>query len=712
MGQTFTVTLYGTGFVPSSDPTQGTFAGIVNTTSGSVNGIAAGAIGVDPNVVATVLNASTVTFNITVPASDALLNFFAGTAKAITFGVCNPNGLSCTSPTGQQTVTIAAGPTFTSSQVVSSATFLAPASIAPYDILTIFGTNFCTSNGTGCTPGQVLYGAPTGTYPAYPTFLTPDAVGSGSTPRVLTVTFANAATSPTLTATAPLLFATNGQINLLVPSVITSANGWSTTAYITVNFGATGSALSSAAVGPFTVGTSDPGIFTVNADGSGDGAILDTNWNLIGNTNPAAIRLTTGSNTVQIFGTGLAAPSSASVAAYLSGLTNGPATLDGLVLVNGTAPTLTTNPSVYIGSATALTSGRVTYAGFVNGSVAGLNQVNAQLPANSGSTSFTDAAGQTHATGITGPVQLGVKIATSQAGVSMWVIPELTLTAPTPLSAAASAAGWTTGIALTATGATPVFSVPTYMLPAGMTISGAGAITAAPTATGAYVVTTSATDTSTPPVSGSTNFLVNVSSAGLLTLGITLDANALPLIRPSTYGTANGNVTTVIPSTGTAPYTYGIAPSGLAAAGITINSSGVISTLAATPAGVYEVVVTVTDSLSATNTISLPVTVLPALTSSGGESLSGHVSTNQNVTTISAVTGNSSSAVTYSTTNASGITVGSTTGIVNVPSTITVAGTYYVDITATDATAPSGTGISSSNAAGGVSTIYVAVKLQ
>lgn len=705
VGQTYTVTLYGTGFVSSSDPTFQTVAGIVNTSGATVNGTPNNAIATDPNVVATVVNSSTIVFNITVPATDTLLDFFHG-AKTVTLGVCNPNGSSCSTPgaSAKQTIVIASGPTFSSSQLLSSATFLPPSAIAPYDILTIFGSNFCTANGTGCTPGQVLYGTPTGTNPAYPTTLTPDAAGTGSTPRNLTVTFQNAATSPTQTANAPLLFATNNQINFLVPSIITSGNGW-TNAYITIGFGATGSVLSSSVVGPFTVGTADPGIFTVNADGTGDGAILDTNFNLVSNTNPAAIRTGTGSDTVQIYGTGLGAPASAQITSYLAGLTNPPTTIDGLLLVNGTAPALAANPSVYIGGSSPISSGLVTYAGFVNGSVAGLYQVNAKLPANSGS--FTDASGSSHT--ITGPVQLGVKIGTSQPGVSMWVVPELNLTAPTPLSAAASAAAWTAGSAMTATGSSPTFAVPSFELPTGMTIDSTGTITAAPTATGAYVVSATATDTSTPPVSGSLNFLLNVTGTGLLPLALATNSSG-PLIRPSTYGEANGNVTTVIP-TGTAPYTFSIAPSGLAAIGISIDQNGVVSTSATTPAGVYEVVVTVTDSAGTplTNHISFPVTVLPALLSSGGETVTGAASTAQDLTTITALTGNSGSAITYSTNNTYGITV--TNGVVHVPSTVTTAGTYYVDITATDATAPSGTGISSANAAGGVATIYVAIVL-
>jgi uncharacterized protein (TIGR03437 family) len=555
----------------------------------------------------------------------------------------------------------------------------------------------------------VLYGTPTGNNLAYPTFLTPDTVGSGSTPRNLIVTFTNLATSPTQTAVAPLLFATNNQINLIVPSVITAANGW-TNAFITVSFGATGTALSSAAAGPFTAGTSDPGIFTVNADGTGDGAILDTNYNLISNTNPAAIRTGVGnSDTVQIYGTGLGVTDPTQVTTYLAGLSSPPTTMDGLLLLGpATVPALAANPNVFIGGASPITSGLVTYAGWVFDAVPGLYQVNAKLPINAGS--FTDASGSSHT--LVSPAQLGLKIGTSQAGVSMWVVPEINVTAPTPLSAAASAAGWTAGSPLTATGTAPAFTVPSFMLPTGMTIDGtSGVITAVPTAAGSYVVTASATDTSAFPLSGQVNFQLNVTAAGQLPV-VTSTNGSGPLIRPSTYGTANGNVTTVIP-TGTAPYTFSIAPSGLAAIGIAIDSNGVVSTSALTPAGVDEVVVAVSDSASTplTNHISFPVTVLPALTSSGGESITGHISTNQDPTIISTVTGSGSSAVTYSTNNTYGITVGSTSGIVHVPSTVTVAGTYYVDITATDATVPSGTGISGANAAGGVSTIYVAVVL-
>jgi hypothetical protein len=719
IGQTYTVTLYGTGFVSSTDPTYQTVAGIVNTSGATVGGVLNNNIApADPNVVATVVNASTIVFSITVPASDALLNFFAGVPKVITFGVCNPNGTACLTPgaTAKQTITIASGPVFTSSQVLSSATFAAPAKIAPYDILSIFGSNFCVNAGTGCTAsGQVMYGVPTGTNLAYPTFLTPDTVGSGSTPRNLIVTFQNTLTSPTLTAVAPLLFATNGQINLIVPSTITGANGWSANAYITVSFGATGSALSSAVVGPFTVGTTDPGIFTVNADGTGDGAILDINYNLVSNTNPAAIKAGTGnSDTVQIYGTGLGVADPTQIAAYLAGLSGAPATMDGLLILGPAAtPVLTVNPDVFIGGAVKISTGLVGYAGWVSGAVAGLNQVNAELPINAGSFQDTSAAAP-HT--IIGPEQFPVKIGTSQAGVSMWVVPELVLTAPTPVGGLGTgAAGWlsSAGSPAASTGTTPVFTPAAITLPATMAFT-LGAVTTAPVATGAYYVTLNALDTGvTPNISGDLTYYMNITGPTLTTLTL-LAPSTGTLIRPATYGVANGNVATVnATASGIAPYTYTMTPSGLAAIGIAVDVNGVVSTSATTPAGVYELTIAVADSTPLTpltNTISFPVTVYPALSSSKGETVTAKATTVANVATISTTTGSVGSAVTYATRNPYSITVGGSSGIIGIPSL--AAGTYYIDVAATDATVPSGTGITSINAAGGVATIYLAIVVQ
>ena len=82
-------------------------------------------------------------------------------------------------------------------------------------------------------------------------------------------------------------------------------------------------------------------------------------------------------------------------------------------------------PTAKVGGQTAV----VTYAGWVADSVAGLYQVNIQLPANSGATSFTLPDGVSHISGITAPVQLPVVVrangVSSQSNVTIWVAPRL-----------------------------------------------------------------------------------------------------------------------------------------------------------------------------------------------------------------------------------------------------------------------------------------------
>src|SRR5213075_859941 len=100
--------------------------------------------------------------------------------------------------------------------VTSASSFLqvtAPAvqTISPFEMLSVFGSNFCSSGGNGCSSTDILYGIPDATSLAYPTFVSPDA--ATATQRKLTVTFQTKATPPVLIATAPLLFSTNGQIN-------------------------------------------------------------------------------------------------------------------------------------------------------------------------------------------------------------------------------------------------------------------------------------------------------------------------------------------------------------------------------------------------------------------------------------------------------------------------------------------------------------------
>jgi uncharacterized protein (TIGR03437 family) len=276
--------------------------------------------------------------------------------------------------------------------------------VAPYEIISIFGSNFC----------------PTCTAPVIGTVTSdryPDTLTAATYP--LTVTFYKS-DGVTLVGNAYLLFATNNQINALVPSGVTAAD---TNMQVVVSYN---SILSNTNVN-YTVNgaAAKPGIFTISSSGQGQGAILLSNYSVNSATNTA----TTGS-TVLIYASGLGVPTStgagtvAASAAYpgtcvspanyvtLAGLSD-PATEDGAVIdptylaTHVYAPCFVTAPTVTINGAPAT----VTYAGWVSGSVAGLYQINATVP--------------TKAVAGPNPVQItvgtGTNAVSSQAGVTLQV---------------------------------------------------------------------------------------------------------------------------------------------------------------------------------------------------------------------------------------------------------------------------------------------------
>ena len=176
---------------------------------------------------------------------------------------------------------------------------------------------------------------------------------------------------------APLFYASSGQVNVQVPwelagqtqaSLVGSVNG-QTSAARTVN------------LAPFA-----PAIFTMDASGGGQGAILDAGYRLVGSSNPA-----NPGDTVQIFCTGLGA------------VTNQPAT--GHPAPGNPLATTTTTPTVTVNGGFA----PVAFAGLVPGLV-GEYQVNVQVP---GSASAQGAAQEV-------PVVISIGGATSNAAI-MWV---------------------------------------------------------------------------------------------------------------------------------------------------------------------------------------------------------------------------------------------------------------------------------------------------
>ena len=687
-GQQFIVDLSGTGFVQSSDLTQKTKVGVVSN----------GTLVQDTNIASSITNASNMVLTITATSNDTYLNF--ASSGTVVIGVCNPQGSTCSVPSSTVTLTISAGPVI--QEVTSASSFQqvnagTNPNVSPYDMLSIFGTNFCAASMPACSSTQIIPGVLNAATLVYQTWLATDA--AGPTQRQLTVEFCPTGTT-TSCVNAPLLFATNSQINLLVPSTLTPSSQYD----IIVSYGY-GTSTNMFSSSPLTVNVvaTDPGIFAVGADGQGSGAILNTSWALVNSANPAGMRSTaTDSDTVQIYMTGLGVPTASTgcmtPAAYATALSTASnvtvPTADGAIIQNALLPTstfppcLTTMPTVKVGGVTTATP---LYAGWVDGSVAGLYQVNVTLPG-SGAGPFTDVNGTSHAT-ITAPVQLPISITansvTSQTGVSIWVAPRLLVAAPSTVIGVVGQTWGPTNTSVVATeGTSPYhFAVSSGVLPTGLTLNATtGAITGIPVAgvAGTYNLTVTATDSAYYPVTGSVSFTLTVS--GGLTLTSSVPSYTHNVVAAST------NIATVTAAGGVNPYAYSFDSAFTPVpTGMTVNSStGVVSITQNTPGGSYTVIVDATDANGWTGKISIPVTLnLLVTATSGSVGLTGTSptftgsSTGTPYTVNFAATGGA--AYTFAMPAQSGFSLNSSTGVLTVTAPYQ-SGAYSVDVTATENT--------------------------
>jgi uncharacterized protein (TIGR03437 family) len=146
---------------------------------------------------------------------------------------------------------------------------------------------------------------------------------------------------------APIYYASASQVNLQVPWELTG----STQVPVTATVGTQTSSPQTTNLAPFS-----PGLFSMNAQGSGQGAILNLQYLLVDSSNPASV-----GDVIQIYCTGLGA------------VTNQPAS-GALAPVSPLAQT-TTPPVVTIGG----TSAKVLYSGLAPGAI-GLYQLDAQIP--------------------------------------------------------------------------------------------------------------------------------------------------------------------------------------------------------------------------------------------------------------------------------------------------------------------------------------------
>lgn len=730
VGTSFTAVLTGSNFITGTNPALRTKVGIVT----------GGTVVPNTNITSTVVNGSNIILTFIVPTvADAALPFApSGNGGNVVIGICNPVNGVCTTPSGTATLTIGSNPIV---QAVTSASAYVqvnpPAlqTIAPYDMISIFGTNFCSSGGSGCSSSQVLYGAADPLTLTYPKSISPDL--PGPTQRLATVTFQTQGSTPTEIATAPILFATNNQINAMVPAAV-GATARDLDIVVSFGYGTATTTLRKSAPMGVTIAATNPGLFTIGSNGQGEGAVLDSTWAVISASNPAAVRRNVSgpsggtSDSIQLYLTGLGIPDSigsnatassnpnpvwgadcVSIQTFLdtlSGFANlspALAEVDGTIVQSSMINTGRLVPCIVPASAPTITIGgraaTVTYAGFVPDSIAGLYQINAKLPIN-GDADFTDMAGATIST-LTVPVELPVIVTaggrSSQPGVSLWVTPRLQVDAPSGAGLTGTVAvPWSSSSnAVVATQGTPPYryALSSGLLPAGLTFNtSTGAITGTPVAntSGTYLVTATATDSANAPLRGSVSFTVTV--AGGLFLSMT---GSSPLT--GTFGTANSTLTTVSGAGGLFPYTYAItAPSSLPT-GMTIGAStGVIAITAVTPAGNYPITVTGSDAAVPQVAGSVSFSLNHALLMTGANSASAAFGVASNVRTITATGGTST--ITYSTPT-TGFTVNSS-GVVNYSGSL-AAGTYDVIVNATD----TGTAAGATGFATGTITISVVV---
>jgi len=150
-GQAFTVVVSGSGFVTGSDPSLRTKVGVV-ATSGFI---------VEPSIAVNVVNVSSIILTVTVPATASPNLPFSptGNGGTVVIGVCNPNGTTCSTPTGTASFSIGSNPivdAVTSASSFQQVTAPTVQTVAPFEMLSVFGSNFCSSGGVGCSSSDIL----------------------------------------------------------------------------------------------------------------------------------------------------------------------------------------------------------------------------------------------------------------------------------------------------------------------------------------------------------------------------------------------------------------------------------------------------------------------------------------------------------------------------------------------------------------------------
>jgi hypothetical protein len=251
----------------------------------------------------------------------------------------------------------------------------------------------------------------------------------------------------------------------------------------------------------------------------------------------------------------------------------------------------------------------------------------------------------------------------------------VTVVCPTITVNPATLPGGTDGSAysqnLTAAGGTGphTFAVTLGSLPAGLSLSAAGALTGTPTAVGEFTFTITATDTTTN-CTGSRAYTVRI----------------CPVISLSAVPTCatNGTVytTTITPSAGTAPFTFGV--TGTVPPGTTLNTSTGVLTGTLTTAGQFIFTITATDANGCAGSQAYTVNVLDMTPAAGALPEATFGTAYSQAVTASGGSGGFTYAVTAGSLP-EGLTLNAATGaLTGTPAGLAGTGAFSFTITATN----------------------------
>jgi Putative Ig domain/PKD domain len=335
------------------------------------------------------------------------------------------------------------------------------------------------------------------------------------------------------------------------------------------------------------------------------------------------VNATGGTGPYTFTATGLPAGLSISAAGQITGTPTGPAgTATAAITVtdstNPTHLTATANLSIVIGNTVAITTTSLP------GGIVGVAYPGATVTATGGTGPYTFTA-----TGL--PAGLSISAAgqitgtpSGPGGTSTAAITVTDSTNPTHLSATANLPitiipalaittttlpGGIVGVVYTAppvaaTGGTLPYTFTATGLPAGLSISAAGAITGTPSGpAGTSTATITVTDSTNPTLTATANLQIVIGQ------GVAITTTSLP---PGIVGVPY-SAPLVTATGGTAPYTF--TATGLPA-GLSISAAGQIAGTPIGPAGTSSGVITVTDStnpthLTATATLSIVISPPP-----------------------------------------------------------------------------------------------------